>query len=129
VRDDRITKSTLSLRPEQRLTIGGCPFPARDQTGRFRGQRGPRGTARRVGRPISGRRRLAVTYAILDKSESIELAHVLAAEASWRYSVGTVEHVFGAMRGDTVQDRLLAELRAVYPEGLTGTQQADPVSA
>jgi hypothetical protein len=68
--------------------------------------------------------RLAGMYAILDQADSIGLRHVLAAEACWRYSVATVEHVFGALRGDTVQDGLLEGLRAAYPNGLTGTDQA-----
>jgi hypothetical protein len=69
--------------------------------------------------------RLAVIYAILDESDAIEPAHVLAAEACWRYSVGTVEHVFSTLRGDNVQDKLLDALREAYPRGLTGKAQAD----
>lgn len=69
--------------------------------------------------------RLAVTYAILDEeADSIEPAHVLAAEACWRYSVATVEYIFGNLRGDVVQDRLLSALRDAYPAGFTGAEQA-----
>jgi hypothetical protein len=67
--------------------------------------------------------RLAVAYAILDEAGEIKPAHVSAAEACWRYSVATVEHVFGTLRGDTVQDRLLSALRDAHPDGLTGAQQ------
>jgi hypothetical protein len=67
--------------------------------------------------------RLAVIYAILDEADEIEPAHLHAAAACWRYSVATVEHVFGSLRGDTVQDRLLLALRDVYPHGLTGAEQ------
>jgi len=67
--------------------------------------------------------RIAVTYAILDEAGAIEPEHVLAAEACWRYSVATVEHIFGALRGDSVQDRLLDKLRTVYPQGLNGVAQ------
>ncbi len=67
--------------------------------------------------------RIAVTYAILDEAGAIEPEHVLAAEACWRYSVATVEHIFGTLRGDSVQDRLLDKLRTVYPRGLSGAEQ------
>jgi hypothetical protein len=68
---------------------------------------------------------MAVAYAMLDLSETIEPAHLRAADACWRYSVATVEYIFGASRADRVQDRLLAGLTAVHDGGLTGTQQAE----
>lgn len=70
-------------------------------------------------RSASQRLRLATAYAALDGDRYIRAAHVFAAEACWRYSVATVEHIFGDMRGDRTQDRLLAAAREAYPEGLT----------
>ena len=69
------------------------------------------------------RLRLSVVYALLDRSEVIRPEHVLAAEAVWRYCADSVEHLFGSLRGDRVQDRLLEELRKVYPAGLDGAAQ------
>lgn len=69
------------------------------------------------------RLRLSVVYALLDESPVIRPEHVLAAEAVWRYCADSVEHLFGGLRGDRVQDQLLVELRKVYPDGLDGAAQ------
>jgi hypothetical protein len=70
--------------------------------------------------------RLSIAHAVLDSSKTIEPAHILAAEACWQYNTATVKCVYGSQdRGDMVQDKLLAKLRAAYGGGLTGTQQAD----
>jgi hypothetical protein len=69
------------------------------------------------------RLRLSVAYALLDHSASIEPNHVLAAEALWRYCAASVEHLFGGLCGDRVQDQLLKALREAHPDGLTGAQQ------
>lgn len=67
--------------------------------------------------------RLAVAYALLDGSAIIRPEHLAAAEAAWRYCAASAEHLFGGLRGDHVQDRLLDELRRVYPAGLTLSEQ------
>ena len=54
----------------------------------------------------------------------IEVPHLLAAWAVWRYCEASAQHIFGNILGDPVADRLLAELRAVYPKGLDGTEQS-----
>jgi hypothetical protein len=69
------------------------------------------------------RLRLSVVYALLDESEVIRPEHVLAAEAVWRYCADSVERLFGGLRGDRVQDRLLQALRDGHPEGLDGATQ------
>jgi len=74
-------------------------------------------------RHAAQRLRLSVAYAILDGADAIGVEHLRAADACWRYSAASVEYLFGSLRGDTVQDRLLAALREVYPNGLTGAQQ------
>lgn len=76
-------------------------------------------------RPAAQRLRLAVAYAILDGAQEINVDHLRAADACWRYSVASIEHLFGGLRGDDVQDRLLDALRDEYPDGLTGAQQGD----
>ncbi len=70
-------------------------------------------------RSASQRLRLATAYAVLDGDAQIRAVHVAAAQSCWRYSVATVEHVFGGMRGDKTQDRLLTAARDAYPDGLT----------
>jgi hypothetical protein len=67
--------------------------------------------------------RLQVAYALLDGSRAIDLEHVNAAEALWHYCEDTARMVFGAALGDPDADLLLAALRAVGDEGLTGVQQ------
>jgi hypothetical protein len=69
------------------------------------------------------RLRLSVAYALLDESPVIRPEHVLAAEAVWRYCADSVEHLFGGLRGDAAQDRLLQALRNAHPAGLDGAEQ------
>lgn len=74
-------------------------------------------------RSAAQRLRLSVTYALLDASQVVRPEHVLAAEATWRYCAASVEHLFGDLRGDKVQDRLLQALRDASQGGLDGRQQ------
>jgi hypothetical protein len=54
--------------------------------------------------------RLALLYALLDRSEDIEVEHLAAARALWQYAERSVEHVFGRSTGDAVADSLLGYL-------------------
>ena len=65
--------------------------------------------------------RLASTYAVLDRSESIRREHLLAAIALWEYSEASVRFIFGDRSGDSVADRIFACLRE-QPEGMTRTE-------
>jgi len=69
------------------------------------------------------RLRLSVLYAALDGASEIRPEHLRAGDACWRYAVQSVEHIFGGLRGDRVQDRLLDALRKAWPGGLTGAEQ------
>jgi hypothetical protein len=69
--------------------------------------------------------RLALLYALLDKQSSIELVHLKAALALWRYCEASVRHVFGAMLGDPDADTILNALRAAGELGLTRTEIRD----
>jgi hypothetical protein len=69
--------------------------------------------------------RLSLTYALLDQSAVIRPEHVIAAEALWRYCVGSAERIWGDASGDGTADVLLTELRALYPSGLTGAEQSN----
>jgi hypothetical protein len=72
--------------------------------------------------------RLALTYALLDGSSVIELAHLEAGAAAWRHSEATVHRLYGTSGPDQVLMLLLAALREAGPEGLDGTQQRDVFS-
>jgi hypothetical protein len=62
--------------------------------------------------------RLALLYALLDRSTVIQAPHLLAALALWEYAERSVYFIFGDSLGDPLADELLRLLRA-NPEGLT----------
>jgi hypothetical protein len=64
--------------------------------------------------------RLAMLYALLDKSPAIQAPHLMAALALWEYCERSVYFVFGDHLGDPVADELLRLLRGC-PNGLTRT--------
>ena len=74
-------------------------------------------------RSAAQRLRLSVAYALLDQSDVVRPEHVFAAEALWRYGAASVEHIFGSLSGDSIQDRLLKALRDAHPNGLDGAEQ------
>jgi hypothetical protein len=77
-----------------------------------------------LGRAEAHVMRLAMLYALADRSEVIAGAHLLAALACWVYVEASVRHVFGDSLGDAVADELLQLLRAT-PGGLTRTEIRD----
>ena len=54
--------------------------------------------------------RLALVYALLDRSPVIDVAHLRAARALWDYAVRSVAYVFGTSTGDRHADALRAQL-------------------
>jgi hypothetical protein len=68
--------------------------------------------------------RLAMLYALLDRSALIQPPHLLAALALWDYVERSVYHVFGDRLGDPIADDLLRLLRTC-PAGLTRTEIRD----
>jgi Bifunctional DNA primase/polymerase, N-terminal/Protein of unknown function (DUF3987)/Primase C terminal 1 (PriCT-1) len=66
-------------------------------------------------------RRIAIIYAIAEHSQEIELHHMEAAHAVWKYSVDTVRYVFGDSIGDPDANRIYRALLA-NPAGLTTTE-------
>lgn len=66
--------------------------------------------------------RIACIYALLDKSQLIKIPHLKAALAIWEYSEHSVTYIFGDSIGDPYADRILSELRQIYPDGMTETE-------
>jgi hypothetical protein len=84
----------------------------------------PAGMAATVAaRPEAQTLRLSVGYALLDGSPIIEVEHLEAALAVWRYCEAAAAYIFGDDLGDPIADRLLAALRDAGADGLDGTQQ------
>jgi hypothetical protein len=67
--------------------------------------------------------RLSLVSALLDKGERIHDPNIEAAVAVWRYAEASAAHVFGGVLGSDLADRLLEELRAIYPQGLNREAQ------
>ena len=65
--------------------------------------------------------RLALIYALLDKSAFIDAPHMLAALACWDYAEASARFIFGDALGDPVADEILRALRE-RPEGMTRTE-------
>jgi hypothetical protein len=55
--------------------------------------------------------RLAFLYALLDQAEAIDVMHLEAALAVWRYCEASARHIFGDMLGDPAADLILQTLR------------------
>jgi hypothetical protein len=64
--------------------------------------------------------RLALLYALLDKSADIRLEHLEAALESWRYCFDSAAFIFGHSLGNPLADAILELLRS-HPEGMTRT--------
>jgi Protein of unknown function (DUF3987) len=68
--------------------------------------------------------RLALIYALLDKSKEIRIEHLEAALAVWDYCEASARHVFGDALGDPTADAILPILLR-SPDGLSRTQISD----
>jgi Bifunctional DNA primase/polymerase, N-terminal/Primase C terminal 2 (PriCT-2)/Protein of unknown function (DUF3987) len=69
--------------------------------------------------------RLALIYALLDKSFQIEPVHLRAARAVWDYSEASVRYLFGASLGDEVADTILKALRVAGVAGMSRNNMYD----
>ncbi len=69
--------------------------------------------------------RLALLYAVLDKSTTIEEAHLAAALEIWRYVRESVYYLFKNTLGDPVADKILGALTAAGPDGLRRSRIRD----
>jgi Protein of unknown function (DUF3987) len=62
--------------------------------------------------------RLALLYALLDQSHTIEHAHLEAALALWDYCEASARYIFGDFTGDPVADAILRALRNAGSDGM-----------
>ncbi len=62
--------------------------------------------------------RLALLYALLDGSECIRRAHLVAALALWEYVQDSARYIFGDTLGDPIADDILRALRT-RPDGMS----------
>jgi hypothetical protein len=67
--------------------------------------------------------RLSVFYALADGCPLVEVEHLDAAYAAWKYCRDSAAYVFGDTLGDEIADRLLAALREAGATGLDLTEQ------
>ena len=65
--------------------------------------------------------RLALIYAVLDRSTVIEVEHLESAMAFWNYCDATAAHIFGNPHVDGNMARVIAVLEAT-PEWMTRTE-------
>jgi hypothetical protein len=77
-----------------------------------------------IGRDAPQVLRLSLLYALLDGSCVIDVPHLEAAWAVWRYCRASAELIFGDAVGDQNADKLLGAIRAAGDEGLTFTEQS-----
>jgi hypothetical protein len=64
--------------------------------------------------------RLALVYALMDKSDVIDVDHLAAAMAVWDRCEESARYVFGSALGDRIADDLLRAIRA-SSDGLSRT--------
>jgi DNA polymerase I-like protein with 3'-5' exonuclease and polymerase domains len=69
--------------------------------------------------------RLAMIYALLNRSSHIRRRHLRAALALWRYCDASARFVFGDLLGDPVADAILRALRQQSPAGMSRTSIRD----
>jgi hypothetical protein len=78
-----------------------------------------------LGRAEAHTLRLAMIYALLDRSPMIGATHLIAATALWEYVERSVLHIFGDCLGDPLADELLRLIRAAKQAGLTRTDMSN----
>jgi hypothetical protein len=69
--------------------------------------------------------RLAMIYALLDGEEHIDLHHLRAGLAIWKYCEASAAHIFGDSLGDPLADEIQRALRQAGAGGMTRTAIRD----
>jgi hypothetical protein len=75
-----------------------------------------------IGRGEALTLRLAMLYALLDHQMRIDVEHLQAALALWRYCEASARYVFGDSLGDPVADEIQRALRGAGVTGMTRTE-------
>lgn len=70
-------------------------------------------------------KRLALMYALLDRSRVVGIKHLTAAQAMWEYCEHSVAYIWGMGLGDSRVERLLEALHRAGEAGLNRTQITD----
>jgi 5S rRNA maturation endonuclease (ribonuclease M5) len=65
--------------------------------------------------------RLSCLYALLDKTEMVDVPHLEAAYALWLYCEASAQYIFGTLLGDPLADEIYRMLRQMGSEGMTRT--------
>jgi hypothetical protein len=65
--------------------------------------------------------RLSCLYALLDKTDTVDVPHLEAAYALWRYCEASARYIFGTILGHPLADEICRMLRQMAPEGMTRT--------
>ncbi len=68
--------------------------------------------------------RLAMTFALMDSTDTIQPSHLYAAAAVWDYCARSIVHIFDAATGDPVADRLYDAIVEAGDDGLDETAQS-----
>jgi hypothetical protein len=63
--------------------------------------------------------RLALLFALLDRSDVIRAEHLMAALAVWQHAEASARYIFGSKLGDPTADELQQLLRAAGEQGRT----------
>jgi len=66
--------------------------------------------------------RLSCLFALLDRKGAIDVPHVEAAYALWRYCEASARYIFGTLLGDPLADEICHMLRQMAPEAMTRTE-------
>ncbi len=66
--------------------------------------------------------RLAMIYALLDRSAQIRAEHLRAGLAVWQYTEDSAKYIFGSILGDPMADEILRALQAAGKAGMTRTE-------
>ena len=70
-------------------------------------------------------RRIAMIYALMDGARSVDVKHLEAALALWRYCEQSARCIFGSAFGNRVVDEILRALRVAGSSGMTRTEIRD----
>jgi hypothetical protein len=65
--------------------------------------------------------RLSCLYALLAKTDTVDVPHLDAANALWRYCEASARYIFGTLLGDPLADDIYRMLQQMAPDGMART--------